>query len=219
MNKKVIVTDGIVDQKAYTAAPVKVLYLLKEANGGETDWDLTRYVKFLSDPVETNNPDGRFEERWQTWRRIMNWQNTIHHIYDDKNEMDLNNRKILREICVVNVKKQTGCSVSNMTVINNCAKANQESLKSQIEQYEPDLVICCGTSAAAEILFNPMEWIYTNVSKPNRKRPTTYAYFVHEYKHGKKLTVLEYVHPQSRMKKAVTIDNISAIVKEIKENS
>jgi len=44
-NKKIFVRDGLVDEKSYFKAPVKILYLLKEVNGGDRDWDLREYIE------------------------------------------------------------------------------------------------------------------------------------------------------------------------------
>jgi len=44
-NKKLFVRDGLIHEESYFKAPVKILYLLKEVNGGDKDWDLREFVK------------------------------------------------------------------------------------------------------------------------------------------------------------------------------
>ncbi|WP_311481190.1 hypothetical protein [uncultured Anaerococcus sp.] len=38
-----IITDGIVDENQYLSSKYKILYVMKEVNGGE-DWDLRKFL-------------------------------------------------------------------------------------------------------------------------------------------------------------------------------
>ena len=59
------VSDGIVNEQSYMKSPIKLLFLLKEVNGG-SDWDLCEYVA-----------NGG---RKQTWSNIARWTEGIHNI-------------------------------------------------------------------------------------------------------------------------------------------
>ena len=54
-NKKIFVRDGLVDEESYFKAPVKILYLLKEVNGGDKDWDLREFIRGGGQAYTWNN--------------------------------------------------------------------------------------------------------------------------------------------------------------------
>lgn len=55
---------------------------------------------------------------------------------------------MLPKICTVNVKKTSGSYVSNGKEVYTEALNNAGILKQQLDLYQPDLVICCGTEHA-----------------------------------------------------------------------
>ena len=57
-----IITDGVVNEDEYTRVPFKILYLLKEANGGR-GWDLCDFISNGGRP--------------QTWDNITRWTKGI----------------------------------------------------------------------------------------------------------------------------------------------
>lgn len=57
-----IIDDGLADENSYLSAPLKIVYVLKEVNGG-TDWSLREYLAAGG--------------RAQTWNNIARWTEAI----------------------------------------------------------------------------------------------------------------------------------------------
>ena len=99
-NKKIFVRDGLVDEESYFKAPVKILYLLKEVNGGDKDWDLREFI--------------RGGGQAYTWNNITRWTKGIFRYSEELNwssleEINEDSRKeTLKHIIVVNLKKISG---------------------------------------------------------------------------------------------------------------
>lgn len=135
--RKNIIPDGIVNIKIYSKAKIKVLYLLKEVNGGK-DWNLRDYL---------NNNASRF----QTWNNIARWQYAIENFQEDNLWSKVQNvneefrKEQVRKIAVINLKKVPGTEKSKMAEIRKFAWNDRELLKRQISLCEPDIVVCCGT--------------------------------------------------------------------------
>ena len=101
--KELFVKDGLIDEINYSKAPIKILYLLKEVNGGDEDWDLRKFVR-----------DGG---RSATWDNITRWTKGIFEYFKYKNELDWDSlekidiydrSQILKSIVAVNLKKIQG---------------------------------------------------------------------------------------------------------------
>jgi len=87
------VIDGIVNFKKYSESKIKVLYILKEVNGGGS-WNLKKFL---------NDNGGRF----QTWNNIARWQygieNKEQNVWDRVKNINKDFRKTqLRNIAVIN---------------------------------------------------------------------------------------------------------------------
>lgn len=141
------VTDGVFDEGKYLKAPVRILFILKEAvDEAAGHWDLRDVVG-----------EGK---HGYTWSNITRWTNAI--FGNEKNVVKWDNIAIagpseraeaLSQIAAINLKKSPGGSSSDMNNINEMAERN---LCQQISIYEPDLIICCGPGVAsifADIVF------------------------------------------------------------------
>jgi hypothetical protein len=136
------VKDGAVDPDFFTDSNPKVLYLLKEANGGKDEnWkggDLRCYL---------NNDAAR----WQTWNTVARWQYAIAHLKEDIdwNKVDRISttfrKTLLKNAVVINLKKVPGDQQSNMKEIKVFAQRDKDFIKEQISIYKPHIVICGGT--------------------------------------------------------------------------
>ena len=96
-NKKNFVRDDLVDEESYFKAPVKILYLLKEVNGGDKDWDLREFVKNGGQSATWNNIT-RWTKGIFRYREELNWS-FLEEITEDSRE------EILKYIIAVNLKK------------------------------------------------------------------------------------------------------------------
>ncbi len=191
-----IVKDGVVDEAEYLASQVKVLYLLKEVNGGES-WDLCDFL--------------RGGGRAQTWNNITRWTIGIHQLNKEIPWKDLEEiseekcKDILKKICVVNVKKRSGGATANNDQLHEAARADRERLQRQLAIYEPDIIICGGTESVY------FEDIYEY--SPEWKRTSRGIWYVVE---DKKI-VISYLHPEARVKDCLLYYGLVDAVKEIKE--
>jgi len=136
------VKDGAVNPESFINSNPKVLYILKEANGGkEKDWkggDLREYLN-------------KYADRWQTWNTVARWQYAIAHLKEEIvwNSVDRISKSIrktlLKNAVVINLKKVPGDQQSNMKEIKAFAQKDSEFIKAQISIYKPNIVICGGT--------------------------------------------------------------------------
>ncbi len=138
-----IVEDGIVDEAEYMAAPCRLMFVLKEVNGGK-GWSLCEHLK----------NGGRQQPHDATWDNVARWTEGIFSLPEslpwsqlEKDCLD-RRKRMLRKICAVNVKKLSGSYESNSREIYQAAQKNAEILRKQMEIYVPELIICCGTEKA-----------------------------------------------------------------------
>ena len=64
----IFVSDGIVDQAEWEMASVKVLYLLKEVNGADSEWDERDYLANYNEEqayIDTHSPTIDVLTKWQ----------------------------------------------------------------------------------------------------------------------------------------------------------
>ena len=190
-----IITDGVVNETEYLNAPVKVLYLLKETNGG-SGWDLCEFVASGGRP--------------QTWNNVTRWTNGIFNINRDIPWTELENIteqqriEYLNKICVVNAKKTSGGHTSNYSEIQSAAQNSRERLIRQFEIYNPEIVICCGTSS---IYFEDI----FEVEEPAWKMTSRGIGFVRENDR----IIVSYSHPAARVKDCLLYYGIVDAVREI----
>lgn len=196
-DRKFFVTDGVVDENEYISAPKKLLFLLKEVNGGES-WDLCEFI------CKGGRP--------QTWDNIARWVEGLFNldveISWEELEGDKESRKqrrinMLKKICVVNVKKSPGVETSINKEIRDAGKQDAEFLRKQLDIYEPEIIICCGTDGvySKEIAENKLDWRRTS-------RGIWYTY-------DKDRLVIAYVHPEARVQSSLIYYGLIDAVKEI----
>ena len=172
------VFDGLPDPAQYCRAPLRILYLLKEVNGGES-WDLRQYL--------------REGARRQTWNVVARWTEAILHPEADPSWAALSTgnderrKAVLPCICAVNLKKTAGTYTADPRLIHQTARQNGDRLKQQLALYQPDIIICCGTG-----------WSYARLATPQPVWRTTsrgVRYFVEPTG----TLVIDYVHPEARV--------------------
>lgn len=154
-----VIADGIVDDQAYQNAKYRIVYIMKEANGGK-GWSLTEFLK------EGGRP--------QTWNTVARWTEAILNLgtcrelnwtyLEDKN--DERRKQYLRCIGVVNLKKTSGTFVSDEQEIFKSALENRDIIKKQIDLYQPNIIICCGTGDAfVKSYFNNISFSWSRTKR------------------------------------------------------
>lgn len=145
----IFVTDGIVNEDGWRKANVKVLYLLKEVNGADDEWDERDYLANynIKEPyINTHSPTIDALIKWQFGIAdcgISSWRDVEKRTQDKALQTTL-----LEQICLVNIKKTAGGGVVDWERFD-AYFANQENhkyLKKQLALYDPQIVICGGTA-------------------------------------------------------------------------
>lgn len=175
-----IIDDGVADEEGYLSAKYKIMYVLKEVNGGKS-WSLREFVQNGGRP--------------QTWDNIARWTEAILDLdaerpwsYWEKDNEARRNR-ILKMICAVNVKKTSGGHTSNADEIYQAAMDNSLILQKQLNLYNPDIIICCGTEKAF------VDACYKNQELNWKMTSRGIWYFVDNGK-----VVISFAHPEARVK-------------------
>ncbi len=189
------IPDGIIDEKCYLRSSPRVLYLLKEVNGG-VDWSLKDYIKAGA--------------RAQTWNNIARWQYGIQNIDKDIDWQNISyitddwRKEQLKSICVVNIKKQSGTTTSDWNQLKKFATENKSYLTRQIQLYSPELIICCGTKE----IYSKVLYSQTFETDQITQRGICYV-------NNSSRTVISYVHPAARIKDSILYYGLMDAVKEI----
>lgn len=196
--KEFFVKDGLIDEINYSKAPIKILYLLKEVNGGDEDCDLRDFVR-----------DGA---RSATWDNITRWTKGIFEYFKYKNELDWDSlekidtydrSQILKSIIAVNLKKIPGRCTADYKKIEDFLKKqiNKTFLKKQLSIYNSDIIICCGTGWLYSRYINQIDWDKTTRGI--------------KYKKENSKIIIDYLHPNTRVSSNLLYYGIIDAIKEI----
>lgn len=179
------IEDGLVNEQEYSNSKKKVLYILKEVNGGKNvnkKWSLLAFLK----------KGGRS----QTWNNISIWQfgiQTIKQSHKWSDLVKLKNKKFrisqLESIAAINLKKEPGGNTAKMNIIWDYAWNDRELLKRQIKIYNPDIIVCCGVG---EIVKK-----FELVEKFNNWEMSKYGIEYFKTKDNK--IIINYCHPEARI--------------------
>lgn len=176
-----IIPDGVVSWCNYANSAIKILFVLKEVNSDERNWDLREFLK---------DGGGSY-----TWNNITRWIIGIRNINIDYDWSTIENiepeqrREYLDTVAAINLKKATGGkAVADNDIICKHALNDSDLLKRQVDIYEPDLIICCGTSDAF------FKSIYKDIKVDWRMTHNGVWYVID----GKR-TIIDYKHPEARV--------------------
>ncbi|MBP3870075.1 MAG: hypothetical protein J6E46_03780 [Faecalicoccus sp.] len=134
----VFIRDGIVDYEKWENDHKKILFVLKEAYGGDKDWSLTEWL------IDNHN-------KYRIWRHVTQWTYGIQNTNAKKickygKMLDFTNpNEAIRQIAVLNLKKSNGKNTSDYDEIGAYAKSDKEMIKKEIELIDPKIIICGNT--------------------------------------------------------------------------
>lgn len=194
-----VIEDGLPNETEYLSATTHIMYVLKEVNGG-SGWSLCEHLRH----------GGRQQEHDATWDNIARWTQGIFSLPKELSWEQLEygcksrREQMLPKICAVNVKKTSGSYVSNGKEVYTEALNNAAILKQQLDFYQPDLVICCGTEHAFVDACFPGESIEWKMTTRG------IGYFVHD-----KRLVISFLHPAARVKDCYLYYALLDAVREI----
>ena len=155
-NQNVFIYDGIANPELWFNQEKRPLFILKEAYGGDKDWDEVKWFLTKGTP-ESGNKEGKIKNA--TWRRIAKW---AAYIFLDDEEFDKTpmwENKSLQKIALINIKKYGGTSISKDGDLEQHAIEYAKELFNQIKTIRPTLIVCGYTGWLLDIVWenNQME--------------------------------------------------------------
>ncbi len=191
-----VIPDGVMDEQEYLSARYKIVYVLKEVNGGK-DWDLREFV----------GKDGGRPQTWDNIARwtegILSWEQEIPWCELEKDN-EARRKNVLKKIAATNLKKTSGGYISDSKQIYQAAEEYSPIIKRQIDIYDPDIIICCGTEGAfVKICYADNEPAWKMTSRG-----------IWYFRDGKKV-IISYSHPAARTKDSTLYYGLMDAVKEI----
>ena len=190
--KGAFVEDGVVDEQRFLQEPCRWVFVLKEAN----QMGKTSLTDFLYNGAPGNGG--------HTWNPVCRWlTGEKARVFSPEERKD-----ILRRIAVMNLKKEDGCSVTNMRELENAVKRDKDFIKLQMEiyvQHAPVVFICCGP------------WLLTMISKhvydDARIERAALLPFMKPYA-DREVYFVAFNHPNARKANLVTkFGSIQALIK------
>ena len=188
------IRDGCANPEKYVDAPVKLLFVLKEVNGGQ-DWDLREFMN-----------DGC---RPQTWNVIARWIEGIFNISHDyswdemQNDNDHRRKTYIPQVSAVNVKKTSGGNVADSRLIQDSVEKSKDYLRKQLQLYQADIIVLCGTGKQYQTAIR---------NKPNWKMTSRGIWY---YIDDNNSIVISFSHPEARTKECFLYYGLIDAVKEI----
>lgn len=192
-NYKTFAKDGVVNPEQWELEPYKILYILKEVNYYEKDFDLRDFLMTGGSP-----------SYWRTWNNIARWTKAILDGGDYLDNVSKNEKtKWLSRIAAINLKKVGGKAESNNLEIREYAINDSKEIREQIGLYNPDIIICCGrgTGKNADLLYENVFQVQGKEDKLSLWQPSIeeYNYFYVQLDGGDKtIPVVSFYHPQIR---------------------
>ena len=181
--------DGLFDEKEFLAQPIKILYILKEANWPGLEDDLHLVDWLLSEKSSTY---------WKTWNNIARWTQALTIGGEYPRNVSRHDKSYwLRKVAFVDLKKVPGGSRADKEQVREHVSQDKDFIKKQISIYSPDIIICCGRGNGknADLLY---EFVFQENGNPEwSKTPVgdKYNYFYVSI-NGKNVPVVSFVHPQ-----------------------
>lgn len=199
------VPDGVVDELKYNSSKKKVLYILKEVNGGKdrnSNWDLRLFLKKGG--------------RKQTWNNIALWQYGINNLNQTFNWNELKSKikdksfrkEQIESIAAINLKKEPGGHTANSKLIRDYLRKDKELLIEQISIYKPELIICCGTGNLVQE--HGLVEIFTKWKISSYGIP----FFITK----EKSIIINYCHPEARIDNNFKFFPLIETLREIERN-
>lgn len=192
--------DGVVNSKLYLKSKYKILFILKETNGTEDDFDLRKYLASGARP--------------QTWSNITRWVMGINDYNLKWSKLSDINQKLrikhLSSIAAINMKKMPGGHTTNTGEFWDFIVKDKIYIKRQINIYKADIIILCGS-----IVADAFRFIHDG-ALDNKWQETSRGISFVEYTEGK--FAIAYAHPEARVQDCLLHYGIIDAVKEILPN-
>ncbi len=138
--KSIFIEDGIIEKDRWfnpKNQDKKILFFLKEAYGGEENWDLCSEIR-----EEWKGP------KYKIWWTVSYWAYAIQELFKGKRPVhfsEIESQKCsdyLLSSAIVNVKKSSGKSSSTVDNLAKYAMEDKTLLLKQIDLINPDIILC-----------------------------------------------------------------------------
>lgn len=211
LQRKIFIPDGVVNPEKWIDTRVKVLFLLKEVNGGESEWDERDYLcKYNREQryLKTHSPTVSALIQWihaVNTVRTLTWQDVLSQTQEIKLQSEL-----LEQVALVNVKKVPGGGIVDGEKFDAYWKEPQniQNLRKQLKIYfslaPPDFIVCGGTA-----------WYYDNLFKDEKLVWETTSRGIPFCRHGRTI-VIDYCHPQARIASNIKYYALLDAIQEIR---
>lgn len=208
----IFVKDGAICPKTFLNEKIKILFILKEVNGGEEDWDLRNFAYY-------NCKDRKYAwDNIYRWTRVVSESDSISWEKVSNVKKEHCREKTLRKISVMNMKKIPGGSSSKNKELTKATLEHKGDLQKQIELYDADYIILGNTYFLLEKLdyLTEEERKYKNKYYLTKKSKAC-KYFVKKLPHKKQI-IINFYHPSAqRLKPEKLFDLFLEIIKDIKK--
>ncbi len=138
IDKSLISTDGIIFPEQFNKNK-RILFVMKETNA-EKGFPLTEFLE-----------SGPHKQMWYTTAK---WAAGILNGFPEYSEINIRSKltDALQQVAIINLKKVTGSSTSNMSIVNAYAHQDRDLLLEQIKSINPKIILSCG-------VFHSLIWL------------------------------------------------------------
>lgn len=195
--------DGVVDEKKYK----KILFVLKDVNNSKPDVDVDLRKNLVT-----------LEGEGKTWFNVARWTNSLLRGELIENMTATMQHKILRNVAVMNLKKEAGGARVSDDCIREHSKKYCDNIRKEIAICDPNVIIACGNivyDCLKEVVFNEESSKINCKVCFNEKMQTYGDGFGVENISGKNKTiyVIHYRHPNQATKQGTLKEHHENFVK------
>lgn len=211
---KVFIPDGVVNTDQWVQAKRKILFLLKEVNGGEQEWDERDYLRYYNSEPQYLKTHSLTISALIQWIHAVNADEFVgwDEVLSATQEPDVQSA-LLEQIALVNVKKTPGAGTVDGEKFEEYWQdvENQAYLKQQLELYlcsavPPDYIICGTTAWYFGKLFQEekLSWSITTRGIPYCKYNDSF--------------IIDFCHPQARISSNIKYYALYYAIREIESS-
>lgn len=192
-------TDGVVNEELYNKCCIQLLFILKETNKAGKDFDLCQFLANGGRP--------------QSWDNVTRWVMGIRELDTDiqwsaiKSIEKGQREEHLSTIAVMNMKKETGGHTTDPKKFMDTVKRDKELIKRQIDLYDADYIILCGS-----IVAEGFDKVWDSRIAKTWRTTSKGIDFV-EYTKGK--FAIRYAHPEARVGDSLLYYGLIEAIREI----
>lgn len=126
--------DGIIDDKQFNKQRLRILWVLREPNGGDFD-----FKKYLKNPTVYS--------KWkQSYGLVVKVSRIIlDELFSNEDDWHIYAPEVMKRIALINVKNTEGKSSVDWNKLTESFHSNKDSLTKKLREINPNLIICGGT--------------------------------------------------------------------------